>query len=106
MRGDEVVARKRGPPLAFAARDKDDLALLIGEPIERLLDGEIGAPLSLASARIRKHVGPPFLGRWRLWVRPRSTFDCIAGLYPGRQQLCDIGESRIEQDEIRRHGPL
>jgi hypothetical protein len=35
-------------------------ALFIGEPIERLLDGEIGAPLSLASARICKHVGPPF----------------------------------------------
>src|SRR6516225_7917799 len=55
MRGDQVVARKGGPPLALAARDKDGLALFIGEPIERCLDGKIGAPLSLASARVRKH---------------------------------------------------
>jgi hypothetical protein len=39
MRGDEVVARKRGPPLAFAASDQDSLVLFIDEPIERLLDG-------------------------------------------------------------------
>jgi hypothetical protein len=39
MRGDEVVARKRGAPVALAARDEDDLALFIGEPVERLLDG-------------------------------------------------------------------
>jgi hypothetical protein len=39
MRGDQFVARKRSPPIALAARDKDDLALFIGEPIERLLDG-------------------------------------------------------------------
>ena len=39
MRGDEVVARKRGAPVALAARDEDDLALFIGETIERLLDG-------------------------------------------------------------------
>jgi hypothetical protein len=37
MRGDQLVARKRGPPIALAARDKDDLALFVGEPIERLL---------------------------------------------------------------------
>ena len=55
MREDKVVARKGGPPLALAARDKDGLALFIGEPIERCLDGKIGAPLSLASARVRKH---------------------------------------------------
>src|SRR5215831_18924207 len=45
MRGDQIVARKRSPPLTFAARDKDDLALFVGEPIERLLDRNIGAPL-------------------------------------------------------------
>jgi hypothetical protein len=39
MRGDQVVARKPGPPLALAAGDKYDLALFVGEPIERLLDG-------------------------------------------------------------------
>src|SRR6516165_11142062 len=77
MRGDEVVARKRGPPLAFAARDKDDLALLIGEPIERLLDRNIGAPLSLASARVCQHVGPPFFARWLLRVRPGTLLDGI-----------------------------
>src|SRR5262249_50422790 len=54
MRGDQIVARKRGPPLALAARDEDGLAPFIGEPIERSLDGEISAPLSLASARVRK----------------------------------------------------
>jgi hypothetical protein len=59
-RGDQFVARKRGPPITLAARDKYDLALFVGKQIERLLDGEIGAPLSLASARVRQHVGPPF----------------------------------------------
>jgi len=39
MRGDQVVARKRGAPIALAARHKDGLALFVGEPIERLLDG-------------------------------------------------------------------
>jgi hypothetical protein len=39
MRGDKFVARKRGAPIALAARDKYDLALFVGEPIERLLDG-------------------------------------------------------------------
>ena len=50
MRGDQVIARKRSPPIALAARDKYDLAPFVGEPIERLLDCEIGAPLSLSSA--------------------------------------------------------
>jgi len=45
MRGDEVVARKRRPPIALAARNEDGLARLIGEPIERSLDCQIGAPL-------------------------------------------------------------
>jgi hypothetical protein len=47
MRGDEVVARKRPAPIALAARYEDGLALFFGEPIERLLDRQIGAPLSL-----------------------------------------------------------
>jgi hypothetical protein len=38
MRGDEVVARKRSPPIALAARDKYDLAPFVGKPIERLLN--------------------------------------------------------------------
>jgi hypothetical protein len=50
MRGDEVLARKRSPPLALAARDKYGLALFVGETIECLLNGKIGVPLSLASA--------------------------------------------------------
>jgi hypothetical protein len=69
MRGDEVVARKRSPPLALAARDKDDLALFIGETIERCLDGKIGAPFAPASARVREYVGPPFFARGFLRVR-------------------------------------
>ena len=40
MRGDQFVARKRGPPIAFAARDKYDLALFVGKPIKRSLDGD------------------------------------------------------------------
>jgi hypothetical protein len=39
MGDDQVVARKRGPPLALAARDEDGVALFVGEPIECLLDG-------------------------------------------------------------------
>jgi hypothetical protein len=39
MSGDQFVARKRGLPVALAACDEYGLALFIGEPIERLLDG-------------------------------------------------------------------
>jgi hypothetical protein len=51
MGGDQFVARKRGPPITLAARDKYDLALFVGEPIVRLLDDEIGAPLARAPRR-------------------------------------------------------
>jgi len=54
MRGNQLVARKRRPPIALAARDKYDLALFVGEPIERVLDSQIGAPLALSSARVCK----------------------------------------------------
>jgi hypothetical protein len=37
--GDQFVARKRGPPITPAARDKYDLAPFVGEPVVRLLDG-------------------------------------------------------------------
>jgi hypothetical protein len=70
MSGDQLVARKRSSPIALASRDKYDLTLFVREPIERLIDGEIGAPLSLASARVREHVGPPFFARGLLRVRP------------------------------------
>jgi hypothetical protein len=39
MRGDEVVARKRSPPITLAARDKDGPAPFVGESIEPLPDG-------------------------------------------------------------------
>jgi len=39
MRGDQIVARKGGPPLSLTARHRDGLALFIGESIECLLDG-------------------------------------------------------------------
>jgi hypothetical protein len=39
MRGDQVVARKCRPPITLAARDKYDLALFVGKPIERSLGG-------------------------------------------------------------------
>jgi len=39
MGGDQFVARKRGPPFAFVARDKYDLALLRRRAVVRLLDG-------------------------------------------------------------------
>jgi len=38
--------------------DEYDLAPFVGEPIEHLLDS--GAPLALSSARVCKHVDPPF----------------------------------------------
>jgi hypothetical protein len=38
MRDDQLVARKRSPPIALAARDKYDLAPFVGEPIERLFE--------------------------------------------------------------------
>jgi len=103
MRGDQVVGRKCRAPIALAARDKYDLALFVAAPIERSLDGEIGRPLALASARVCKHIGPPFFARWLLRVRPRPTFDCITSLHHGCHRPHDVGQGRIEQDEIRRH---
>src|SRR5437016_3602125 len=100
MGGDQFVARKRGPPITLAARDKYDLALFVGKPIECLLDGEIGAPLSLASARVRKHVGPPFFAGGLLRVRPRTTFDGITRLDHRPDQSCDLGLAHIEQGEV------
>jgi hypothetical protein len=96
MRRDQFVARKRGPPSALAARDKYDLALFVGEPIVRLLDGEIGASLSLASTRICKHVGPPFFAGGLLRVRPQATFDGIAHAQHGGYQTPDLRQATIE----------
>jgi hypothetical protein len=103
MSGDQFVARKRTPPIALAARDKYDLTLFVGEPKERSLDGEIGAQLALASARVRKHVGPPFFTRGLLRVRPRAVFDSCLRLDHRLDQPGNIGLAGIEQDEIRRH---
>jgi hypothetical protein len=96
MRGDQVVTRKRGPPITLAARDKYDLALFVGEPIVRLLDGEIGAPLSLASARICKHVRPPFFAGGLLRVRPGPAFNCITSLQHCPYQAGDFRIVGIE----------
>ena len=38
MGGDQFIGRKRGPPIALAARDKYGLALFICEPIGRSLN--------------------------------------------------------------------
>jgi hypothetical protein len=95
MRGDQVT-RKRGPPIALAACDEYDLALFIGEPVERSLDSEIGAPLSLASARVCKHVGSPFIARWLLRVRPRAATNCVTRLHHGGHQPRDVGQGHIE----------
>jgi hypothetical protein len=68
MRRDRFVARKCSPPSALAARYEDRLAPFVGESIEGLLEGQIGAPFSFASARVCKHVGPPFIARWLVRV--------------------------------------
>jgi hypothetical protein len=39
MRGDQVVARKRGAPIALAARHEDGPAFFIGKPVKCLFDG-------------------------------------------------------------------
>jgi len=103
MGSNQFVARKRGPPIAFAARDKYDLALFVGEQLERALDGEIGAPLAFPSARVRKNVGPPFIAGRLSRMPPGPALDCITGLHHGGHQPRYIGEGRIEQDEIRGH---
>ena len=90
MGGDQFVARKRGPPIALAASDKYDLALFVGKPIVRSLDGEIGAPLALARARVREHIGPPFFARGLLRVRPGTVLDGITRLYHGGDQPRDL----------------
>ena len=71
----------RADPTAIrcgAARDKYDLALFVGKPIVRSLDGEIGAPPALASARVRDHIGPPFFAGGLLRVRPGTALDGIS----------------------------
>jgi hypothetical protein len=80
MGGDQLVAPKRRPPIALAARNEDGLALFGCEPIERSLDCPIGAPLPLASARIREDIGPPFFAAGLLRVRPGS--EALAAIRP------------------------
>src|SRR5215831_631203 len=92
MRGDQVVARKCGPPITLAASDQDSLVLFIGEPIERLLDRNISAPPSLSSARIRKHVGPPFLRHQLLRMPPGLVLDCVTRLHHRGHQPRDVGK--------------
>ena len=96
MRGDEVVARKSCPPIALAGRDKYDLALFVGEPIVCLLDGDVGAPLSLASARICKHVGPPFFAGGLLRVRPGTVLDGITRLEHHGYETSDLTVTGIK----------
>jgi hypothetical protein len=67
-----------------------------------VLDDEIGAPLSLASARVRKHVGPPCITSGFLWVRPGAALHCITSLQHRGHQRCDLGPSHVEQDKIWR----
>jgi hypothetical protein len=69
---------------------------------ERLLDRYIGAPLSLASARVREHIGPPFFPGGLLRVRPGTVLDGITRLNHGGDQPCDLGPTDIEQGEVRR----
>jgi hypothetical protein len=57
----------------------------------RSLDGEIGAPIALASARVREHIGPPFFAAGLLRVRPRTVLDGITRLYHGGDQLATSG---------------
>jgi hypothetical protein len=57
------VVRKRSPPIALAARDKYGLALFVGEPIERLLDCEIGAALSLSAPGLTPKADMPYSRR-------------------------------------------
>src|SRR5437660_2374092 len=102
MGGDQFVAGKRGSPITLAARDKYDLALFVGKPIVRSLDGEIGAPIALASARVREHIGPPFFAAGLLRVRPRTVLDGITRLYHGGDQPRDLGPVGIEQGEVQR----
>jgi hypothetical protein len=90
MCGDQFVARKRRPPIAFAARDKYGLALFVGKPIERSLDGKIGAPLSLASARVRKHVGPPRFAR--------GLFRCDQEHRSTASRACSIAATKLALD--------
>src|SRR5262245_49573707 len=65
MGRNQFVARKRSPPIALVACDKDGLARLIGEPIERLLDGEIGASPRLR-ARGSASIWSTILRLWAL----------------------------------------
>ena len=55
------------PPITFAARDKDDRARFVSQPVERLLDLEVTTVaaflLRSTQARVREHVGPPRLTR-------------------------------------------
>jgi hypothetical protein len=102
MRGDKVVALKRGSPITFAAPDKYDLALFVGRPIVRSLDGEIGGPAALMSARIREHIGPSSFAAGLLRVRPGTVLDGSTRLYHGGDQPCDLGPVGIEQGEVQR----
>ena len=58
-------------------------------------DGEIGAPVTLASARVCKHLGPPFIAGRLLRVQPGTVLDGITRLNHGDDQPCDLGPTDI-----------
>jgi hypothetical protein len=52
MYGDQLVALEGSPPLALAARDKNDSARLVRKPISILPDSHVGAPISVSGSRV------------------------------------------------------
>jgi hypothetical protein len=57
MTGDQIGSPKSCLPIALTAGDEDDLARLVGEPIERLLGGVVATSFRGSRTRIGEHVG-------------------------------------------------
>ena len=66
MRSNQLVATKGRPPVALAARNENDWAQLVREPIGVLPDGLVDTPISFSGSRVSQDVGPPILARWLL----------------------------------------
>jgi hypothetical protein len=100
--GDQLGAHGGCFPVTLVAGDEDHFARLVGQPVERALDCRLAAaPSRDARARIGQHVRPPILRRRLLRVRPRTVFDCSAGLQHGGHQFANCGKASIEDDEVR-----
>ena len=63
MESNQLVATKSSPPVALAARNENDTAQLVREPVGVLPDCLVDTPISFSGSWVSQDVGPPILAR-------------------------------------------